>query len=87
MLYKLYSEDVRVLNFVKQVFFLLSTKGSLVDTRAYLALHLGGTPSQETGTSPLAVNSSTTVYTCHQFPIWNPDTSSKLEYLATYYFS
>ena len=23
-----------------------------MDTRAYLALHLGGTPSQETGTSP-----------------------------------
>ena len=29
----------RVLNFVKQVFFLLSTEGSLVDTRAYLALY------------------------------------------------
>ena len=52
----------RVLNFVKHMFFLLSTEGSLVDIRAYLALHLGGTPSQEIGTSPLAVNSSTTVY-------------------------
>ena len=40
-----------MLNFVKQVFFLLSTEGSLV-TRAYLALYLGGTPSQETRTSP-----------------------------------
>ena len=27
-------------------------EGSLVDIRAYVALHLGGTPSQETGTSP-----------------------------------
>ena len=27
-------------------------KGSLVITRAYPALYLGGTPSQETGTSP-----------------------------------
>ena len=34
------------------MFFLVSTEGSLVDTRAYLALHLGGTPSQETSTSP-----------------------------------
>ena len=42
----------RVLNFVQQVFFLLSTEGSLVITRAYPALYLGGTPSQETGTSP-----------------------------------
>ena len=51
-----------MLNFVKQVFFLLSAEGSLVDIRAYVALHLGGTPSQETGTSPLAVYSSTTIY-------------------------
>ena len=49
---QVYSGHKRVLNFVKQVFFLLSTEGSLVDTRAYLALHLGGTPSQETVTSP-----------------------------------
>ena len=42
----------RVLNFVQQVFFLLPTEGSLVITRAYPALYLGGTPSQETGTSP-----------------------------------
>ena len=42
----------RFLNFVKQVFFLLSTEGSLVDNRASLALYLGGTPSQRTGTSP-----------------------------------
>ena len=41
-----------MLNFVKQVFFLLSAEGSLVDIRAYVALHLGGTPSQETGTIP-----------------------------------
>ena len=32
--------------------FLLPTKGSLVDKRAYLALYLGGTPSQRTGTRP-----------------------------------
>ena len=38
--------------FVKQVFFLLSAEGFLVDMRAFVALHLGGTPSQETGTSP-----------------------------------
>ena len=42
----------RVLNFVQQVFFLLSTEGSLVIIRAYPALNLGVTPSQETGTSP-----------------------------------
>ena len=42
----------RVLNFIQQVFFLLSTEGSLVIIRAYPALFLGGTPSQETGTSP-----------------------------------
>ena len=41
-----------MLNFVKQVFFLLPAEGSLVDIRAYVALHLGGTPSQETSTSP-----------------------------------
>ena len=41
-----------MLKFVKQVFFLLSMEGSLVDIRAYLALYLGGTPSQETGTRP-----------------------------------
>ena len=35
-----------------QVFFLLSTEVSLVDTKAYLALYLGGTPSQEASTSP-----------------------------------
>ena len=39
------------INFIKQVFFLLSAEGSLVDIRAYVALHLGGTPSQETGPS------------------------------------
>ena len=38
-------------NFVKQVFLLLPAEGSLVDIRAYIALCLGGTPSQETGTS------------------------------------
>ena len=37
---------------LQQVFFLLSTEGSLVITRTYPALHLGGTPSQKTGTSP-----------------------------------
>ena len=37
--------------------------------RAYLASYFGGTPSQETGTIPLAVNSSRTVYTCHLLPI------------------
>ena len=42
----------RVLNFVQQVFFLLSTEGSLVITRAYPALYLAGTTSHETGTSP-----------------------------------
>ena len=41
-----------VLNFVQQVFFRLSMDGSLVITRAYPALYLGGTPSQETSTSP-----------------------------------
>ena len=34
------------------MFFLLSTEGSLVITRAYPALYLGGTPSNETVTSP-----------------------------------
>ena len=33
------------------------------------ALYLGGTPSQETGTSPLAVYSSITVYVCYMFKI------------------
>ena len=42
----------RVLNFDKQVLFLLSAEGSLVNIRAYVALHLVGTPSRETGTSP-----------------------------------
>ena len=32
--------------------------------RAYPALYRGETPSQETGTSPLAVYSSRTVYVC-----------------------
>ena len=41
-----------MLNFVQQVFFLLLTEGSLVIIRAFPALYLGGTPSQETGTSP-----------------------------------
>ena len=41
-----------MLNFVQQVCFLSSTEGSLVDTRAYIALYLGGTPSQDSGTSP-----------------------------------
>ena len=45
-------KNKKVLNFIKQVFFLLLTEGSLGDIRAYLALHLGGTPSQETGISP-----------------------------------
>ena len=44
------------------MFFLLPTVGSLVDTWAYLALYLGGTPSLRPGSSPLAVYSSTTVY-------------------------
>ena len=35
-----------------QIWTLLSTEGSLVITRAYPALYLGGTPSQETRTSP-----------------------------------
>ena len=35
-----------------------------MDTRAYIALYLSGTPNQEAGTSPLAVYSSTTVYLC-----------------------
>ena len=43
---------MQVLNFVQQVFFLLSTEGSLVITRAYPDLYLGGTPSQETVTGP-----------------------------------
>ena len=38
--------------FVQQVFFLLLTEGSLVTIRADPALYIGGTPSQETGTSP-----------------------------------
>ena len=37
--------------------------------RAYIALHLVGTPSQETGTSPLDVYSLTTVYTSPLFPL------------------
>ena len=41
----------------------IQAEGTLVHIiRAYTALHLGGNPSQKTGTSPLAVNSSTTVY-------------------------
>ena len=43
-----------MLNFVLQVCFLSSTKGSLLGTRAYLALYLVGPPSQETDTSPLS---------------------------------
>ena len=35
-----------------------------MDIIAYVALHFGGTLSQETGPSPLAVYSSTTVYLC-----------------------
>ena len=46
------------------MFFLLSTEGSLVITRAYTALYLGGTPSHRTSTNPLAVYSSRTVYLC-----------------------
>ena len=42
------SMDKRVLNFVQKVFFLLSTEGS----EGLLALYLGGTPSQRTGTKP-----------------------------------
>ena len=49
---RLFQNDKRVLNFIKQVFFLLSAEGSLVDIRAYIALHLSGTPSQETSSSP-----------------------------------
>ena len=41
-----------MLNFAQQVFFLLSTEGSLVIARAYPALYLSGTPSQDTGTRP-----------------------------------
>ena len=48
----IYRRNKRVLNFVQQVSFLLSTEGSLVISRAYPALYLSGTPSQETGTSP-----------------------------------
>ena len=44
-------DNKRVFYFIQQVLFLLSTEGSLVIIRAYQALHLGGTPSQETGTS------------------------------------
>ena len=57
-----------MLNFVQQVFFLLPTEGSLVITRAYPTLYLGGTPSQKTNTIPLAVYSSRTIYRCRQPP-------------------
>ena len=50
----------------------LLVTSDVINIRAYLALYLGGTPSQRTGTTPLAVYSSTTVYICHQFPIWKP---------------
>ena len=52
-----------------KLFFLLSVEGSLVGIIAYIAFHLGGTPSQETVTSPLAVCSSTTIYLCILEPI------------------
>ena len=65
----------RVLNFVQRVFFLLSTEGSIVITRAYPALYLGGTPSQETGTSPLAVYSLRTIYIYQYKPMFKIDFS------------
>ena len=47
------------------VSFFYQTEGTLVHLIiAYTALYLGGTPSQRTGTTPLAVYSSTTVYSC-----------------------
>ena len=57
-------DTIIVISF-KQVFFLSSAEGSLVDIRAYIALQLGGTLSQETGTSPPSY-SSTTVYISYE---------------------
>ena len=51
---------------VKQVFFAFTNKGILSGYQSLLALHLSGTPSLMTGTSPL-VYSSTTVCVCYEF--------------------
>ena len=52
-----------------------------MDTRAYLALYLGGTPSQRTGTSPLAVYSQTTVYISAKIVLFRMDYLGKPEQL------
>ena len=48
---KTYADDTTTATPVKSKEELLSTEGSLVIIRAYPALYLSGTPSQETGTS------------------------------------
>ena len=53
-----------MLNFVQQAFFLLSTEGSLVITRAYQPYTFVGPPVRELVLDPLAVYSSRTVYIC-----------------------
>ena len=53
----------RVFNFVQQVFFLLSTEGSLVITRTYQPYTLVWPPVRGLVLDPLAVYSSRTVYT------------------------
>ena len=54
-----------MLNFVQQVFILLSAEGSLVITRAYQPYTLVGPPVRGLVLDPLAVYSSRTVYICH----------------------
>ena len=55
------------INFVQQVFFLLSTEGSLVITRAYQPYTLVGPPVRGLVLDPLAVYSSRSMYSFWTF--------------------
>ena len=57
----------RVFNYCQTSILFFTNGGILSGYSSLLALHLSGTPSLKTGTSPLAVSSSTTVYTCVTF--------------------
>ena len=50
---------------VKQVFFVYTTEGSLVDTRAYKPYTLAGPPALRLVLDPLAAYTSTADYTSH----------------------
>ena len=77
----------RVLNLVKQVFFLLSAQGSLVDIGAYVALHLGGTPVKRPVLAPLAVYSSTTIISQMKTSSYSVKLGSNKIYLFLTFFS